>query len=186
MIDYETKLFEDAKRGDSTAIDELLGINKHLVATISRKYFLMGGDSEDVIQEGMIGLFKAITTYDSSKGTTFVGYAGRLIEREIISAIRHENSLRQHILHESVLLDTEEDFAEGESPEDDYIDEESITELTHEINDKLSNFEREVVEYYLKGYNYIDIAKILNKPSKAIDNALTRIKNKLSYLKERL
>ena len=186
MTDLDRELLSKAKSGDDEAIDKLLSIHKHLVVTISRKYFLIGGDSEDVIQEGMIGLFKAITTYDEIRGVSFRSYACKLIDREIISAIRHAMTHSQQVLSESLLVDSEESYSQGDSPESDFISEESTEELTKEIFEKLSSFERQVVEYYLKGYNYIDIAEMLGKSSKVIDNALTRIKSKLSYLKERL
>ena len=186
MKTKEIELLEQAKSGSSEAIDELLVINKHLVVTIARKYYLLGGDKEDLIQEGIIGLFKAISSFDSTRSDNFGGYAITLIEREIISAIRRANTGGQHFLSDSVLVDTEDEFTDNFSPESDLISEENIDELTHEIYGQLSSFERLVVSYYLKGYNYVDIAKILNKPSKSIDNALSRIKKKLNYLKERL
>ena len=182
----DKELLTRARGGDGDAIDSLINMHKNLVVSISRKYFLIGGDSEDVIQEGMAGLFKAITTYREDKGVPFRGYACKLIEREIISAIRHAMSHSQQVLSDSLLLDNEDTFSQGGSPESDFISEETTEELTREIYDKLSPFERQVVNYYLNGYNYLDIAEILGKSSKAIDNALTRIKNKLSYLKERL
>ena len=185
MID-EKELLKKASLGDSQAIDQLLAIHKHLVVSVSRKYFLIGGDKEDLIQEGMIGLFKAINTFDSSKNNNFTGYAVTLIEREIISAIRRANTASQHIFSDSVLVDMDNEIVDNENPESDLISAENIDELTSEINKHLSSYERMVVEYYLKGYNYIDIAKILNKPTKSIDNALLRIKKKLNYLKERL
>ena len=186
MKEKEIELLKRAKQGDTEAIDELLVVNKHLVVAIARKYYLLGGDKEDLIQEGMIGLFKAISSFDLSRSDNFNSYAITLIEREIISAIRRANTGSQHFLSDSVFVDTEDEFTNDFSPESDLISEENIDELTHEIYGQLSSFERSVVEYYLKGYSYVDIAKILDKPSKSIDNALSRIKNKLNYLKERL
>jgi RNA polymerase sporulation-specific sigma factor len=186
LKEQEIELLSLARAGDADAIDSLLAEHKHLVVAVARKYYLLGGDKEDLIQEGMIGLFKAISTFDVQKSDNFSNYAITLIEREIISAIRRANSGSQHFLSDSVLIDTEDEFTDNISPESDLISEESTTELTHEIFEHLSKFERLVVEYYLKGYNYVDISKILNKPSKSIDNALSRIKKKLNYLKERL
>lgn len=186
MNKREIELLSSARLGDEVAIDSLLSIHKHLVVSISRKYYLMGGDKEDLIQEGMIGLFKAITTFDISKNDNFTAYAVKIIEREIITAIRRANTSGQQLLSESILLDNEEEITDNASPESDVISEENTIELTQEINDKLSPLERSVVQLYLKGYNYMDIAGILNKSGKSIDNALTRIKTKLSYLKERL
>lgn len=186
MIDIDKELLNKAKDGNDEAIDKLLSIHKHLVVTLSRKYFLIGGDSEDVIQEGMIGLFKAISTYDERKGVAFVVYARKLIEREILSAIRRATTHGQQVLSDSLFLDNDDMLAQSGSPESDFMSEETIDELLKEIFAKLSHFESQVVELYLKGYNYVDIAQKLDKPSKKVDNALTRIKNKLSYLKERV
>jgi RNA polymerase sporulation-specific sigma factor len=182
----DLELLHLARSGNNDATNELLVNHKHLVVAIARKYYLIGGDKDDLIQEGMIGLFKAISSFDEAKNNNFVGYATTLIEREIISAIRHANTHAQQVLSESVLIDNDDELPDSASPETDLISEENTIELTHEINEKLSAFERKVVEYYLKGYNYVDIAKLLNKPNKSIDNALSRIKKKLEFLKERL
>lgn len=182
----EKELFKKVRNGESCAVDDLLVMYKHLVVSIARKYYLIGGDKEDLIQEGMIGLFKAITSFDEEKNNNFVPYAIMLIEREIISAIRRANSGSQQFLSESILVDNEDELTDNAYPESDLIEEENKIELTNEIFDKLSSFEKQVVEYYLKGYNYMDISKLLGKPSKSIDNALLRIKKKLNYLKERL
>ena len=134
----------------------------------------------------MIGFFKAINVFDFEKNDNFISFAITLIEREIVSAIRHNNSHKNAPLSESVLVE-DNDILPGEGcPEEDILGFESLKELNDEINSCLSLFERQVVKHYLKGYSYIDIAKILNKSSKSIDNALNRIKHKLSYLKERL
>ena len=186
MSKEQLEILKQAKSGDADAIDKLLAINKHYVVAVARKYYLIGGDKEDLIQEGMIGLFKAITSFDTTKNDNFEVYAITLIEREIISAIRRANSHSQAFLSESVLLDHDDEIADNASPESDLISEENTIELTNEIFSKLSNFEKQVVQLYLKGYNYIDIASKLNRESKSIDNALSRIKKKLEFLKERL
>ena len=186
MKEEDFEILNLAKGGDPDAIDRLLAINKHYVVAVARKYYLIGGDKEDLIQEGMIGLFKAITSFDEGKNDNFVGYAITLIEREIISAIRRANTQGQQFLSESVLLDSDDELTDNISPESDLISQENTNELTNEIYSKLSSFEKQVVKLYLKGYNYIDIAKKLNRESKSIDNALSRIKKKLEFLKERL
>ena len=181
MRENETKLLNLAKSKDTGAVEQILAKYKHLVVAVARKYFLIGGDKEDLIQEGMIGLYKAISVYDS-----FSGYAVMLIEREIISAIRTANTGNQQALNEGIFIDNDDELGDSACPESDFINEESTLELTNEIKDKLSGFEKVVVDYYLKGYTYIDIAKITGKTAKSIDNALSRIKKKLEYLKERL
>lgn len=186
MIDNEKEVLELAKNGDGEAINSLLNNYKQLVVLISRKYYLLGGESEDIIQEGMIGLFKAINTFDNTRSEHFKNYATKVVEREIISAIRRENANKNRVLDESMLIEDVE-LLHGENyPEADIITEESYKELSSEIYNHLSGLEKKVVKFYLQGYSYIDIAKLLNKSSKSIDNALTRIKTKLKYLKERL
>jgi len=175
-----------AQKGDSSAINIILNEYKSLVSSISRKYYLLGGDSEDLIQEGMIGLFKAINAFDFNKNDNFKNFAMRVVEREIISAIRRENANKNKVLDESVLIDDIDYIHEDNYPELNIITEESYKELSVEILKNLSELERKVVKLYLKGFGYVDIAKVLKKSPKAIDNALTRIKNKLRYLKERL
>jgi len=175
-----------AKNGDNTAVNEILINYKHLVAAISRKYYLLGGDREDLVQEGMIGLFKAINSFDNSKNDSFKNYAMKIVEREIISAIRRENANKNRVLDESVLIEDIELLHNDNDPETDIITEENCKELSGEILQVLSGLEKKVVKLYLKGYLYTDIAKMLGKTPKSIDNALTRIKSKLRYLKERL
>lgn len=179
-------LIIQAKTGNSEAIDDILKKYKHLVSAISRKYYLLGGDRDDLVQEGMIGLFKAINTFDFEKNDNFKTFAMRIVEREIISAIRRENANKNRVLDESMLLDDVELLHGDNYPERDVLTEESYRELSDQIYKSLSTFEIKVVKLFLKGYAYTDIAKFLNKTPKSIDNALTRIKSKLKYLKERL
>ena len=186
MRENEKELLNLAKSKDTGAVEQVLAKYKHLVVAIARKYFLIGGDKEDLIQEGMIGLFKAVNTFDVDKSDNFSGYAVMLIEREIISAIRTANTGNQQALNERIFIDNDDELGDSACPESDFINEESTLELTNEIKDKLSGFEKVVVDYYLKGYTYIDIATITGKTAKSIDNALSRIKKKLEYLKERL
>lgn len=187
MNKEEIELLASAKLGNAMAIDNLLNNYKWLVSSIARKYYLMGGEQEDLTQEGMIGLFRAITTFDIERGVVFETFAGKLIERSIIDAVKRDNSHSQQFLSDSIFVDNDDTLVASDmSPEGSFISRESTLELTAEIDNKLSPLERDVVKYYLKGYNYKDIGKKLGKTSKAIDNTLTRIKKKLGYLKERL
>ncbi len=181
----DRELLSLAQSGDEKAMETLLSRYKGTVATIGRKYYLIGGDREDLLQEGMIGLFKAIRSFDESRNVAFATYASRLIEREMITAIRKAGSLSGQIFAEAVDMDT--NIVVGETtPENEFLEQENIVALRREIDSKLSEFEKVVVSEYLKGYNYIDIAQTLGKTPKSIDNALSRIKNKLKYLKDRL
>lgn len=180
------ELIRSAKQGNSKSTDELLMKYKHLVTAKARKYFLMGGDQEDIIQEGMIGLFSAINSYDFDKCDSFEAYASVIIERAIISAIKSANTLTHKILSDSVFVSSDEIIKDNYDLEKDLITSETVSELTAEIYKNLSPLESKVTKLYLMGYNYKDIANILKKSPKSIDNALTRIKEKLKYLKERL
>ena len=179
-------LIEQAQRGNQEAVEKLLSLHKNLVVAVLRKYYLLGGERDDLVQEGMIGLFKAITSFDTSKNDNFKNYAIMLIEREMISAIRHANTHSQQFLTDSVFLDSDETISDNVSPESDLISEENTIEITKEIATHLSPFEQRVVGMYLKGYHYGDIAKVLDRTPKSIDNELSRIKKKLQFLKERL
>ena len=186
MTNDELILLESAKNGNQNAINAILIDNKSLVAQIARRYFLLGGDQEDLIQEGMIGLFKAINIFDKTKNDNFKNFASKVVEREIISAIRKENSGKNQILDSSVFVDSNEILHGENYPELDLIYNESYNELKDKIFKSLSVFEKGVLEYYLKGYAYIDIAKILGKSPKEIDHAPTRRKTKVSHIKEEL
>ncbi len=186
MKETELELLKAAQENNERAITQILAEYKHLVVVISRKYFLIGGEQEDLIQEGMSGLFKAIVTFDVDKSDNFSAYASMLIEREIISAIRHANTGGQQVLSDSILIDNDDELGDNACPESDFINEEKSLALMSEIFSKLSKFEKVVAEHYLNGYNYVDIARMTGKTSKSIDNALSRMKKKLEYLKERL
>ena len=177
-------LIKLAQAGDDMAMQELLSTHKYIVSAIVRRYFLIGGEREDLVQEGMIGLFKAIKSFDITKDVTFKTYATRIIEREIISAIRKSHTNNNEMLSEAVYLEPD-DFSSETNPELDIISEETYRELNESILKNLSPFESSVVKYYLKGYGYVDIAKMLDRTPKSIDNALKRIKTKLKFLKER-
>ena len=187
MKDNEIELLKSAQAQDVNAFEQILMEYRHLVVAISRKYFLIGGDKEDLIQEGMIGLFKAVNSFDVTKNDNFSAYATILIEREISSCIKCFNSKKQQVLNSSIFIDDDDKFGKDNNcPESDIINEESTIELTKAIFKNLSPFETTVVDYYLKGYTYTDIAELTGKSAKSIDNALTRIKRKLEFLKEKL
>ena len=178
------ELIKLAQSGDDMAMQEILSNHKYIVTAIVRRYYLIGGDKEDLVQEGMIGLFKAIKSFDLNKDVSFKTYATRIIEREIISAIRKSHTNNNEMLSDAVYVELDE-FSSETNPELDIISEETYRELSESILKNLSDFESSVVKYYLKGYGYVDIAKMLNKTPKSIDNALKRIKTKLKFLKER-
>ncbi len=188
-----------AQSGDKEIMERLLTENKQLVNSVARKYFLMGGDVDDLIQEGMIALYNAILTFDDNKNISFKNYAYTLIERNIISSIKKANNKKNTPLNDAMnvnnqgaytyLLDGEEmDGFVLESnkpnPENELLNMDRYNEMMQKILETLSGYENKVLDAYLKGYNYQDIAQMFNATPKSVDNALNRIKNKLNFLRK--
>ena len=184
MISEEKELLQLAKNSE-TAVEELLNLYKPLVSKIARQYFLVGGEIDDLIQEGMIGLFRAIQTYDDTKNASFKTFATLCIKRKMQSAIRNANANKNLIFNElfdDEMLDYIEQPSEKENPEKKAISKENYKYIKNEIKTKLSNFEYEVLQKYVAGLSYIDIANHYGVSKKSIDNALFRIRGKLMHL----
>lgn len=171
--------------------DYLLEKYKYLVRKRANAMFLIGGDTDDLIQEGMIGLFKAVRDYRPDCGASFFHFADICIARQIYTAVEASQRKKHAPLNSYVsfwtqepeenglvLMDMLEDGEWG-NPENMLIAKENYKSLQREIEKKLSKFENEVLAFYLMGMNYQTIAQKMNKSSKAIDNALQRIKNKI-------
>ena len=159
-------------------------LRKGTVKKRARAMYLIGGETDDLIQEGMIGLFKAVQDYRPDREASFRTFAGLCIDRQLYSAVK--NSTRQkHIpLNSYVSLSEEEESGslEGlwsENPEALVIDRETTGILEKEISRALSPMENKVLDYYLRGYGYVQIAEIMGKTPKSIDNALQRIRGKI-------
>jgi RNA polymerase sporulation-specific sigma factor len=179
------------------AQDYILEKYKRLVIICTRRLYILGGDSEDVIQEGMIGLYKAIRDYDPSKNAKFFTFAKMCIDRQVATAIKTANRQKHKPLNESYSLDKSV-FDEGDdftymdtykdrsivSPENLIIDNENKRSLELAIEDKLSALEKRVLSLYLKGKTYTEIAKIIGREDKSIDNTLQRIKRKVEKIVE--
>jgi len=158
-----------------------------LVRAIARPYFLAGGDGEDLIQEGMVGLLSAIRTYDPNKGTKFSTYAEFCVRRRIYSAIRSASGnkhtpLNSYISLESPQLDESSTQSASilSNPEVFVIERERVGEVEKLLTGTLSRFESAVLALYLEGISYKEMAIRLDKPDKSIDNAIQRIRKKLS------
>jgi len=185
-----------AQNGDENAVNELLSKYKSLISKLSRSYFLIGGDIEDILQEGMIGLYKAIMNFKDKKNASFKTFATTCIRNQIQSAIRVASSEKNKVLSSALPImeknNNEDDEEEVEIivpsslplPEDQVLEKEKVEEIFDAIKSSLSSLEYKVLLLYLKGFNYNEISKSMNISKKSIDNALTRIKNKLSFLKE--
>ena len=182
----DVELIKKIKEGDLKVGEELFYRYKPLVSMISRKYYLIGGDREDLFQEGWFGFIDALHSFDENKNDNFKKYAILLIERQMLDAIRKANTNKNQVLSSSMLVDNDDVLSSEATLEDDMIVYENSKMLIEEMETTLSKKEKEVFEYYLQGYGYQDIAKILNATPKSIDNTLTRVKNKLKSLRERL
>lgn len=181
-----------ARDGDHLALDYLLNKYKNYVRGKATTYFLIGADRDDIIQEGMIGLFKAIRDYNKDKLTSFKSFAEICITRQIITAIKTATrkkhiplnsyiSLNKPVYEEGsdrTLLDMIEGFTVSD-PMEVCIGNENIHNIEIDILNSLSELEYEVLDSYIKGSTYQDIAKELNRDPKSVDNALQRTKKKL-------
>ena len=185
--------------GDGAALEYLLNKYKNFVRTKARSYFLIGADHEDIVQEGMIGLYKAIRDYRAEKLSSFRAFAELCVTRQIITAIKTATrqkhiplnsyiSLNKPIYEEDsdrTLLDviTEEGVS---NPEEMLIDREDLSVIEGRIGQMLSDLEKEVLVRYMDGKSYVEIAGEMHRHVKSIDNALQRIKRKLlKYLEEK-
>lgn len=192
MAEYNTmpdeELILGAQAGDDTALETILVRYKPLVYKKSQPYYLAGGDDDDVIQEGLIGLYKAVMSFDKSKFPLFNVFAGVCIERRIISAVKKASRLKHNPLNTYISLsgddesETEIEPIESDiakNPENIFIEREAVTGLEGKINNALSTFEMQVLLCQLNGHTYKETADILNRDTKAVDNAMQRIKKKL-------
>ena len=185
--------------GDGAALEYLLNKYKNFVRTKARSYFLIGADHEDIVQEGMIGLYKAIRDYRAEKLSSFRAFAELCVTRQIITAIKTATrqkhiplnsyiSLNKPIYEEDsdrTLLDviTEEGMS---NPEEMIIDREDLSMIEGKIGQMLSDLEKDVLVRYMEGKSYVEIAEEMGRHVKSIDNALQRIKRKLmKYLEKK-
>lgn len=188
----EVELIKQAQRGNYEALEELMIRYKNFVKSKSRMYFLIGADREDIIQEGMIGLFKAIRDFDESKTSSFRSFAEICITRQIITAIKTATRQKHIPLNNYVSLSKPIYDEESErtlldiitasmvsNPEELIISKEEIKDIEKKINELLSKLEQEVLTLYLNGKSYQEIAERIGRDVKSIDNALQRVKKKL-------
>ncbi len=172
--------------GDSSAEEELVARHVQMVRACARPLFLAGGDSEDLIQEGMLGLLTAIRTFDGGKGSTFRTYAEVCVRNRLRTAVRSaqvgkHTPLNFSISFEPPLFDevSEPTFSGGESPEDVIIGREELRELLDALKGKLTPLERQIFSPYLKGLSCGEIARQVDRPQKSVDNAIQRIRRKM-------
>lgn len=176
-----------ASQGDSSAEEALVLRHTRLVRACARPLFLMGGDSEDLIQEGMLGLVKAIRDYSNGRGSSFRTFAETCVKNRMISAIRSAAGKHHTPLNDSIPIETplfDESCAgalvQAEAdPESILITRETLQERSSLLRSKLSDFEARVLGLYLSGLSYSEIAAQVGRPLKSVDNAVQRIRRKL-------
>lgn len=195
----EQEILERARNGNQDALEELMKLYKNFVRIKAKTYFIMGADKEDIVQEGMIGLFKAIRDYDETKMTSFRSFAELCITRQMITAVKTANRQKHVPLNSYVSLN--KPIYDGESektlldiiessmisdPEALIISQEELKAIHDKMKSMLSSLETDVLVLYLRGRSYSQISQALKITHKSIDNALQRIKKKLEkFLGER-
>ena len=186
----DEELIKETRLGNLEAQNYLLEKYRNLVTMKANKFFLIGAESDDMIQEGMIGLFKAIQSFDMEKNNSFKTFANLCIERQLITAIKTSNR-QKHIplnssfsLNKTAFEDDDTSLFEildskfVEDPLDTITKKEYFETIENKIDKNLSFFEKKVLERYIQGESYIDIANKLNSPVKSVDNAIQRIRKK--------
>ncbi|MCB7521531.1 sigma-70 family RNA polymerase sigma factor [[Clostridium] hylemonae] len=192
MSDYETmtdeQLIRNLRAGDKAIVDYIMDKYKNLVRKEANAMYLLGGENDDLIQEGMIGLFKAVEDYDVEQQASFFSFARLCITRQMYSAIEASRRKKHSPLNSYISLYDQEDEkgslletmeAGGESnPEELFLSKEYVSLLESELEEQLSDLESRVLCLHLMGTDYRTIAKLIDKSPKTVDNALQRIKSK--------
>ena len=189
-------LIEIIKSGDKYALDYLIDRYKELVNIKVSKYYIIGAERDDIVQEGLIGLFKAIKCYKPNQQNSFKSFANMCIERQLITAIKTSNRQKHMPLNSYLSLNMSAYDEDGnndsndtsimevfnssliEDPLDTITKKEYYTSVENAIDKSLSGFERQVLNRYINGESYVEIAQKLDTPVKSIDNAIQRIRKK--------
>lgn len=176
----DEELIDHLRDGDDGVLDHLLTKYKNLVLKKAASMFLIGGDKDDLIQEGMIGLLKAVRDFDAGRDASFITFADLCVTRQIYTAVQAAGRKKHGPLNTYTSI-YEEDFQKegGINPEDDFLDKERVKNLEEVFEKELSSFEKEVLDLKLMDMDYKDIAAVLGKSPKSVDNAIQRIKSKL-------
>ena len=188
----DEQLIARIRKGDNEAERLLYERYKQLVRSRAHSYFLIGADHEDLVQEGMLGLYKAVCEYNEEKAASFKSFAELCVTRQILSAIKNATRKKHTPLNHYVSLNSSPVEADGEltlfdtmrslrvaDPEDVVIGRENFDRMVLYLEKTLSPMERRVLSLYLDGYSYPQIAAHIQKPLKSVDNAMQRVKHKL-------
>lgn len=203
MNKYDTmadeQLLRKLREGETDITDYIMDKYKHLVRKKAKAMYLLGGENDDLIQEGMIGLFKAIRDYDMDQETSFYSFADLCISRQMYTAIKLSQRQKHMPLNSYVSLYEQKEDANEEkqqpliellraekdnNPEELFLDKEYFSMMEQELKNRLSDLEGRVLHLHLLGEDYRSIAQLLDKSPKSIDNALQRIKQKMSVILE--
>ena len=175
----DDELMDRLKGVEVDIMEYLLDKYKPLVKKQARTMYLIGGEKDDLIQEGMIGLFKAIRGYRAGEESSFYTFAELCITRQMYTAVQASNRMKHAPLNSYISLDEEPEILSEPNPEDLVIDQENLENRYDQIDKRLSSMEKLVLELYLEGKTYGQIAAIIGKNEKAVDNSIQRLKKKL-------
>lgn len=185
----DEELIDRIRDGEEQITDYIMDKYKYLVRNKAGSMYILGADREDLIQEGMIGLFKAIRDYDSGRDASFFTFAELCVSRQMYSAVQAAGRMKHIPLNSYIsLYDGGENGEEsilnvladhGQNPEDEFIDKENVRQLEQRMEKELSGFEKQVLDLYITGMTYGQIAKVLGRDEKSTDNALQRLRTKI-------
>ncbi|WP_026493323.1 MULTISPECIES: RNA polymerase sporulation sigma factor SigH [unclassified Butyrivibrio] len=200
MDESDEELITRLREGESDVTDYIMNKYKDMVKNKAASMYILGADKDDLIQEGMIGLFKAIRDYDPGRDASFKTFADLCVSRQIYTAIQASNRKKHAPLNSYISLyakmdghDEDKDFSldqvledmNDRNPEAMMIDKENTRDIEEFIENGLSDFEKSVLELHMTGMSYVEIAKVLGRDEKSTDNALQRLKNKIrKYLNQ--
>ena len=178
------EILKQAKEGNQNAMEQLVARYKGLIRSLANRFYLVGGDKDDLLQEGMLGLFYAINYYDEDKGS-FPSFVQLCVLRQILDAVKRDNGAKQKALSNYVELDVVATLADAlNSPLENLLRKEYSQKVARVVNENLTPFEKQVLLYFANGYSYEDIADKTHKSYKAVDGALQRARRKLLSYKE--
>lgn len=189
----DDELIDRLRQGETAIMDYICDKYKNMVRSKAKSMFILGADNEDLIQEGMIGLFKAVRDYDMGRDASFFTFAELCVSRQMYTAVQASKRQKHLPLNTYVSLDSGgayDDREEGGlaellsdrvelSPEERFLDKERVAYLEKQIDKELSEFEKQVMDLYITGMSYGQIARVLGRDEKATDNALQRLKAKI-------
>lgn len=183
----DEELAAESRDGDGRATDQLMERYKETVRRRARSMYMLGGDEQDLIQEGMIGLFQAVRDYDSGRDASFRTFAALCVERKLYAAVRASSRSKHSPLNNAVPMEATEEVSGGSTegdPAEILLHRENYRELMERIHTRLSPLERQVLDLHITGLTYVQIARVLGRQPKVTDNALQRVRTKVRQLLE--